>query len=46
MAAEHGIRTSNAYPFFLEPADQTEQLTVTLKGVTAQVTGGEEDMEE
>lgn len=46
VVAEHGIRASNSQPFLLEPADQPEQLTVTLKGVTAQVTGREEGREE
>lgn len=46
MLAEHGVRASNSHPFLLEPADQPEQLTVTLEGVTAQITGGEEDRDE
>ena len=46
MVAEHGVRASNPHPFLLEPANQPKQLTVTIKGVTAQVTGGEEGREE
>lgn len=37
VVAEHGLRPSNPHPFLLEPADQAEQLAVTLEGVTAQV---------
>lgn len=40
VVAEHGTRALNSHPFFLEPAHQPEQLTVTLEGVTAQVAGG------
>lgn len=46
VVAEHGIRASNSHPFVLEPADQPVQQTVTIKGVKAQVTGGEEDRKE
>lgn len=45
VVAEHGIRAADSHPFLLQPADQPEELTVTLKGVTAQVAGGEEDRE-
>lgn len=45
VVAEHGLRTLNSHAFVLEPIDQPGQLTVTLKVVTAQVTGGEEDGE-
>lgn len=46
VVAEHGIWASNSHPFFLEPADQPEQLTVTVKGVTTHVTGEQEDRKE
>lgn len=46
VVTEHGVRTPDSHSFLLEPADQAEQLTVTLKGVTAQVTGGEEEVRE
>lgn len=41
VIAEHGVWASNSHSFLLEPDDQPVQLTVTLKVVTAQVTGGE-----
>ena len=41
VVAEHGVRTSDSHPSLLEPADQPEELTVTVKGVAAQVAGGE-----
>lgn len=43
VVTEHGFRASNSHPFLSEPADQPKQFTVTLKGVTAQVTGEETD---
>lgn len=46
VVAEHGIGALNSHPFFLEPAHQPEQLTVTLEWVATQVTGGEEDTTE
>ena len=46
VVAEHGFLASNSHPFLLEPADQPVQRTVTIKGVKAQVAGGEEDKEE
>lgn len=46
VIAEHGLRPSNSHPFLLEPADQAEQLAVTLKGVTAQVAARDEKREE
>lgn len=41
VVTEHGIRASNSHTFLLEPGDQPEQLTVTLKGVPAEVAGGQ-----
>lgn len=39
MVTEHGVWSPHLHPFLLKPADQPEQLTVTVKGVAAQVTG-------
>lgn len=46
LPAQHVLRPADPHPFLLEPADQPKQLTVTIKGVTAQVAAGEEDTEE
>ncbi len=46
VVAEHHIWASNSHPFVLQPAKQPGQLTVTVKGVTAQVTGREEERAE
>lgn len=41
VVAEHGLGTPEPHAFVPEPADQPVELTVTLEGVTAQVTGRE-----
>lgn len=38
MVALHGFRTTDSDALLLKPADQPEEFTVALKGVTAQIT--------
>lgn len=42
--AEHGVGVSNLYPLDLEPPEQAEQLTIALKGVSAQIAARETGM--
>lgn len=39
VAAQHGFRTPKPHAFVPEPADQPEEFTMTLQGVTAEVAG-------
>lgn len=41
VVAERGFGTPKSHAFVPEPADQPEQFTMTLEGVTAEVTGQE-----